>query len=371
MRVPQTNRVHSASAHATTGGTVPARPLVSLLDLEALAEEHLDPAAFAYYAGGAADEVTLRDNAPAWARHRLRPRVLVDVSSVDPATTILGTPVAMPVGVAPTALHGLARDEGEVATARAAARAGVLFCLSSLASRAMEDLAEVDGPRWYQLYAHSDHGITADLVARAAATGFRAIAVTVDLPVFGRRERELRSGFAQPSAEGYGNFARYARDGDVAAVTAGLHTSLLTWADLAWLREVSPLPLVLKGVLTAEDAGLAVEHGVAGVWVSNHGGRQLDRTPASADVLEEVAEAVAGRAEVYVDGGVRRGTDVLAARALGATAAFVGRPVLYALAAGGEEGVAEALGVVRAELENAMALLGTPTVAEVTRSHAV
>jgi 4-hydroxymandelate oxidase len=371
MRVPQTNSVHSTSAQATTGGTVPARPLISLLDLEALAEERLEPAAFAYYAGGAADEVTLRDNPAAWTRHRLRPRVLVDVSTVDPTTTVLGTPVAMPVGVAPTALHGLAREEAELATARAAARAGVLFCLSSLASRPMEDLAEVDGPRWYQLYAHADRGITADLVARAAASGFRAVAVTVDLPVFGRRERELRSGFAQPSAAGYGNFARYARDGDVAAVTAGLHTSLLAWDDLAWLREVSDLPLVVKGVLTGEDARLAVEHEVAGVWVSNHGGRQLDRTPASADVLEEVAQAVAGGAEVYVDGGIRRGTDVLAARALGATAAFVGRPVLYALAAGGEEGVAEALGVLRAELENAMALLGTPTVGGVTRSHVV
>jgi 4-hydroxymandelate oxidase len=371
MRVPQTSSVHSASAQATTEGTVPARPLISLLDLEAVAEARLDPAAFAYYAGGAADEVTLRDNPQAWGRHRLRPRVLVDVSTVDPSTSVLGTSVAMPVGVAPTALHGLAREEAELATAQAAARAGVLFCLSSLASRPMEDLAGVDGPRWYQLYAHSDRGITADLVARAAASGYRAIAVTVDLPVFGRRERELRSGFAQPSAAGYGNFARYARDGDVATVTAGLHTSLLTWDDLAWLREVSELPLVLKGVLTAEDARLAVEHGMAGVWVSNHGGRQLDRTPASADVLEEVATAVDGRAEVYVDGGVRRGSDVLAARALGATAAFVGRPMLFALAAGGEEGVAEALGVLRAELENAMALLGTPAVADVTRAHAV
>jgi 4-hydroxymandelate oxidase len=371
MRVPQTSNVQSASAQATTGGTVPARPLISLLDLEAIAEAQLDPAAFAYYAGGAADEVTLRDNPRAWARHRLRPRVLVDVSSVDPSATVLGTPVAMPVGVAPTALHGLAREEAELATARAAARAGVLFCLSSLASRPMEDLAEVDGPRWYQLYAHSDRGITGDLVARAAASGYGAIVLTVDLPVFGRRERELRSGFAQPSAAGYGNFARYARDGDVAAVTAGLHTSLLTWDDLAWLREVSELPLVLKGVLTAEDARAAVDHGIAAVWVSNHGGRQLDRTQASADVLEEVAIAVDGRAEVYVDGGVRRGSDVLAARALGATAAFVGRPMLFGLAAGGEEGVAEALGVLRAELENAMALLGTPAVADVTRAHVV
>ncbi|MDQ3145574.1 MAG: alpha-hydroxy-acid oxidizing protein [Actinomycetota bacterium] len=344
--------------------------LVNLGDLEGLARERLDPAAFAYYAGGAADEVTLADNEAAWSRHRLRPRVLVDVSRVDPSATILGTPVRMPVGVAPTALHGLGHAEAELATARAAARSGVLFTLSSLASRPLEDLAPVDGPRWYQLYAHSDRAITADIVHRAEAHGFGAIVLTVDLPVFGRREREARSGFSQPSAAGYGNFAPYARDGDVAAVTAGLHTSLLTWADVDWLRGLTTLPLVLKGVLTGEDAAAACEHGFDAVWVSNHGGRQLDRTPASVDVLEEVVGAVAGRAEVYLDGGVRRGTDVLVARALGATAVFAGRPWLYALSVGGEDGVADALALLGDELVNAMALLGTPTMADVTRSHA-
>lgn len=345
--------------------------IVNLTDLEALAEKALEPQAWAYYAGGAADEVTLRDNEAAWGRHRLRPRVLVDVAEIDPSTRVLGSPVTMPVGVAPTALHGLACPDGERATALGAAGAGLLYTMSSLATRPMEDVADVPGPKWFQLYAHADRSITADVVARAVENGFSAIALTVDLPVFGRRERERRSGFAQPSALGYGNFAKYAEAGGVAAVTAHLHTSLLTWEDLSWLREMSPLPLVLKGVLTAEDAALACDHGVDGVWVSNHGGRQLDRVQAPVDVLEECVDAVAGRAEVYVDGGVRRGTDVLVALALGATAVFAGRPWLYALAADGAEGVIAAADVLRAELTTAMALLGTPTVADVTRRHVV
>jgi 4-hydroxymandelate oxidase len=342
--------------------------IVNLSDLEPLAEAALTPRAWAYYAGGAADEVSLRDNEAAWRRHRLRPRVLVDVAETDPSTRILGAPVTMPVGFAPTALHGLATPEAELASALGAADAGILYTMSSLSTRPMEDLVDVPGPRWFQLYAHADRGITADVVARAEAAGFLAVAVTVDLPVFGRRERERRSGFTQPSALGYGNFAPYAQEGNVEAVTAHLHTSLLTWDDLAWLRDLTSLPIVLKGVMTGEDAGLACEHGVAGVWVSNHGGRQLDRVSAPVDVLEECVDAVAGRAEVYVDGGVRRGTDVVVALALGATAVFAGRPWLYALAAGGREGVLLAADVLRAELVNAMALLGTPTVADVTRA---
>jgi 4-hydroxymandelate oxidase len=345
------------------------RRVVSLADLEALAEQTLDVPAFAYYAGGAADEITLGDNVAAWSRYRLRPRVLVDVAGIDTTTTLLGTPVSMPVAVAPCALHGLAHPDAERATARGAERAGLLYCVSSLASLPMEELVEVGGPRWYQLYAHGDRGVTADLVDRAAATGHRALVVTVDLPVFGRRERELRSGFTQPSAAGYGNFVRYARDGDVATVTAGLHASRLTWDDLAWLRDCTDLPLVIKGVMTAEDASLACDHGVDAVWVSNHGGRQLDGVPASIDVLEEAVAAVDGRAEVYLDSGVRRGTDVLCALALGASAVFLGRPFLYALAVGGDDGIVEAADVVRAELETAMALLGTPTVADVGRGH--
>ena len=337
--------------------------IVNLTDLDAAAEAVLDPVAWAYYSGGAGDERTVRENVDAWSRRTLRPRVLVDVSVIDTSTTLLGTPVRLPVGVAPTALHGLCCPDGELATARAAARQGALYAFSTLATRPMEDVADVDGPRWFQLYAHNDRGISADLVARAAAAGFGALVVTVDLPVFGRREREIRAGYQWGVPRDYGNLAKY---GDAAA---DLHAFQLRWADLEWLRGLTDLPIVLKGVLTGEDAALACEHGVDAVWVSNHGGRQLDRVAATVDVLEECVQAVAGRAEVYVDGGMRRGTDVLTALALGARAVFAGRPWLYALATGGEEGVVAAFDVVRAELETAMALLGTPTVDAVTRSH--
>lgn len=343
-------------------------PIVNLHDLDPLAEAALEPKAWAYYSGGAGDEITLRDNAAAWERHRLRPRVLVDVSRVDPSATLLGERVSMPVGIAPTALHGLCTPEAEVATAAAAAEAGLLFVLSSLSSRPMEDVAGSEGPRWFQLYAHRDRDVAADMVRRAADAGFTAIVLTADLPVLGRRDREVRAGYEWGEVPVYGNFSSYAEQGNE-AVHSGLHHFQVTWDDLAWLAELSRLPLVVKGIMTGEDAELACEHGAAAVWVSNHGARQLDRTPATVDVLEECVQAVAGRAEVYVDGGIRRGTDVLVARALGADAVFLGRPWLYALATGGAEGVVSAAAVLRAELETAMALLGTPTMAAVTRAH--
>ncbi len=340
---------------------------VSLRDLEPLAEAVLDPAAFAYIASGAGDEHTLRDNEAAFARRSLRPRVLVDVTAVDPATSVLGTRVPMPVGVAPTAQHGLAHPGAEAETARGAGQVGALFCLSTLSSLALEEVAAaVDGPAWFQLYTHTDPAVTDDVIERAVSAGFGALVLTVDLPVVGQRDREVRGGYVWPTEPGrFGTFARY---GDGAG--AGLHRSQDTWAGLARIRERSaPLPLVVKGVLTGEDAALAVEHGAAAVWVSNHGGRQLDRTPASLDVLEEVVDAVDGRAEVYLDSGVRRGTDVLAALALGARCVFVGRPVLYGLALEGASGVARVLGMLQRELVTAMTLLGTPTVADVTRAH--
>lgn len=345
--------------------------VVNLSDFEEIARQTLDPPAYAYYAGGAADEITLGENISSWAKWRLRPRVLVDVAKITTTTTLLGTPVAMPVGVAPTALHGLAHPDAEVATARGAAQSGLLYTMSSLATLSMEDLVDagLEGPRWFQVYDHRDRSITADMVERAEASGCKAIVLTVDLPVFGRREREIRSGFAQPDASGYGNFARYAESGDIALVTAGLHSSQFTWKEIEWLKGLTSLPLVVKGIHTPEDAAIACEHGVAGVWVSNHGGRQLDRVQTGADVLEEVVAAVAARAEIYVDGGVRRGSDVLVALALGAQAAFIGRPWLFSLCSGGAEGITHAAGIIRAELENAMALLGTPRVEDVKRAH--
>jgi 4-hydroxymandelate oxidase len=344
------------------------RQLVNWHELAERAEAVLEPVAWAYASGGAADEVTLRDNEAAWSRHRLRPRVLVDVAKVDTTTTLLGTPVSMPVGVAPTALHGLHCADGELATSSAAASEGLLFVLSTLSSRTLEDLADVDGPRWFQLYAHKERAIATDVVARAVAAGYTAIVVTADLPVLGKRERELRAEYEWGTAHTYGTFTRYV-EGYGEAVSEGLHEFRLTWDDLAWLRSEAGLPLVVKGISTPADAALAVEHGADAVWVSNHGGRQLDTVAATADVLEACVDAVAGRAEVYVDGGIRRGTDVLAALALGADAVFAGRPWLYALASGGAAGVVEAAGVMRAELEGAMALLGTPTIDAVTRDH--
>ncbi|MDR5683313.1 MAG: alpha-hydroxy acid oxidase [Armatimonadota bacterium] len=327
----------------------------SVCDLEALARDHMDSATWAYYAGGAADEVTLRDNVWAFTRYRLRPRVLVDVSRVDPQTTVLGTPVAMPVGLAPCALQGLAHPEGEVATARAAAEAGVLMCLSTLASRTIEDVAAVrPGPRWFQLYVYRDRTVAEALVRRAETAGYTAIVLTVDLPVPGYRERELR----EPLDLSRCKPANLPAEGDLMD-TVSLHFDRsLSWGDLAWLRSLTRLPIVLKGVLTAEDAQQAVEHGVEAVWVSNHGGRQLDRAVAAIDALAEIVDAVGGRAEVYVDSGIRRGTDVVTALALGARAVFVGRPYLWGLAVAGEAGVARVLQILREELVNAMTLLG-------------
>lgn len=343
--------------------------IVNLGDFEPLAREAMDPSAFDYYFGGAWDELTLRDNIAAFNRYRLRPRVLVDVSKIDMTVELLGTKVSMPIGLAPTALQELADPEGEVATARAATGENVLMCLSTIASRSLEDVAAVGGPRWMQLYVFIDRALSEALVKRAEAAGYGALVVTADLPVPGYRERDVRNKMPVPPDQALGNFADIETEGELLPFIAGLNDPSLTWDDLAWLRGVTSLPLVVKGILTKEDARLAVEHGVEGVVVSNHGGRQLDRVPATIDVLEEVVEAVDGRAEVYVDGGVRRGTDVLVARALGAKAVFIGRPYLWALAAMGEKGVRIALKILKTELAVAMALLGTPTLADITRAH--
>jgi isopentenyl diphosphate isomerase/L-lactate dehydrogenase-like FMN-dependent dehydrogenase len=346
---------------------------INLRDFEPLAREHMDAAAFDYVAGGALDERTLRENESAFARRRLRPRVMVDVSSIDTTTSLLGAPVAMPVGIAPTAQHAFAHADAECATARAAAAAGVLFCASTMSSRSMEEIAAAGGrgPRWFQLYLQTDRSLTEGLVARAVASGYTALALTVDTPVTSRRERDLRNALQLP-VQLYGNFLGLEAKGvDVASFVGTLINPRLAWDDIAWLRSISGLPVVLKGIVTAEDARLAVEHGAAAVWVSNHGGRQLDRTVATLDALEEVVAAVDGRIEVYVDGGVRRGIDVVTALALGARAVFIGRPVMYALAADGDAGVALMVQLLSDELRNAMALLGAPTLADITRAHVV
>jgi isopentenyl diphosphate isomerase/L-lactate dehydrogenase-like FMN-dependent dehydrogenase len=331
--------------------------LVNVFDYERLAQARVAPAAWDYYASGSDDEVTLRANRAAFARLQLRPRVLRGVDHCDLTTTVLGTSVSMPILIAPTALQGMAHPEGECATARAAGMMGTLMGVSDSASRTLEDVAAAaTGPLWYQLYV-TDEVTTAERLQRATAAGYRAILLTVDAPRWGRKERALRSDFDLPPGITYANHASLATKRSILP---------LTWERLAWLRSLTPLPLVLKGILTAEDAELAVQHGVEGIVVSNHGGRQLDGVPAAIEVLPEIVAAVAQRCEVYLDGGIRRGTDVLKALALGARAVLVGRPILWGLAVDGAAGVVGVLTLLRDEFEQAMALVGCADLAEIT-----
>lgn len=346
--------------------------VVRLSDFESPAHERMHPAAWAYVQGGAYDEHVLRHAMGAWDAFRLRPRVLTDVSSIDLSTTILGRPAALPVGIAPAALHGLAHPEGELATARAAEAAGAIHVVSTVASHTIEAIAEAApaGRRWFQLYVQRDRSVTRDLVQRAADAGYEALCVTVDLPVLGYRDEILRMRF-DPGEDAYANLARrgaWSADGRLDDAL-DMRSVGLTWDTLAEIRSWAPLPLVLKGVLTPEDARLGVEHGADAIWVSNHGGRQLDRVAAGIDVLEEVVEAVEGRAEVYLDGGVRRGPDVLVALALGARAVFTARPFLWALACAGEPGVTKAFAIVAEELERGLALMGVASPRDLGVAH--
>ncbi|MGI8800637.1 MAG: alpha-hydroxy acid oxidase [Solirubrobacteraceae bacterium] len=348
---------------------------LSVAEYEQLAERILEPGPFGYFAGGAGDERTLGDNRAAYRRWRLRPRMLVDVGRVSPATTLLGHPVSMPVLVAPTAFLRLAHADGEPGVARAAAAAGTIYCLSTLATAAPREVAEAapEGVRWFQLYCYRDRGLTRSLVDRAAEAGFEGIVLTVDMPFLGRRERDLRTGFAIPAETPVPSFAA-ATGGGRAATLAEMVELLdptLTWSDVEAVAAMSDLPVIVKGILTGEDACLAVEHGAAAVAVSNHGGRQLDGVVASLDALPEVVAAVAGAAPVLLDGGVRRGTDVVTALALGAAAVMIGRPVIWGLAARGEAGVASVLELLREEVGLALALLGCASPEAVGPAHVV
>ena len=347
---------------------------LSVADYERLAEEVLEEGAFGYFAGGAGDEATLRDNVQAYSRWHLRPRMLVDVTHVTPVTTVLGTEVSMPLLVAPTAFQRMAHPDGELAMARAAAAAGTVMCLSTLATSTPAEVAAAApaGLHWFQLYVYKDRGVTRALVEQAADAGFGALVLTLDAPgVLGRRERDLRSGFRIPADVTVPSFAAALGRpaGATPAEIIALIESALTWRDLEELRSLSPLPLVLKGVLTSEDARLACENDADAVVVSNHGGRQLDGVAATLDALPEVVEAVDGRLEVYVDGGIRRGTDVIKALALGARAAMTGRAPLWGLAAAGESGAAAVLELLRDEIALALLLAGCASPAAVTRAH--
>ncbi len=350
---------------------------INLLEVEALARERMPQMAYDYYAGGAEDEVTLRQNRAAFERIALRPRMLVDVSTIDTSATVLGEQMPTPIIVAPTAMHKLGHSEGEIATARGAGAAGTIMAVSTLATCTLEEVAEAArGPLWFQLYVYKDREITRALVQRAKAAGYRALCLTVDAPHSGHRERDARNHFALPPEVQLANFSgpemrMMPGEGSGSALPvyiAKMMDLALTWKDVAWLRSISEMPLLVKGILTAEDARLAVEHGADAIVVSNHGGRQLDTAIATIEALPEVIEAVDGRVEVYLDGGVRRGADVLKALALGARGVLIGRPVLWGLALDGARGVQQVLEMLRHELEEAMLLAGRPTIASLDSS---
>ncbi len=345
---------------------------VCVADYERLAESKLEPGAFGYYAGGAGDELALSGNVEAWCRLRLRPRVLVDVSAVSTETTVLGTLVSMPLLVAPTAIQRLAHPDGEPGMARAAAAAGTIMCLSTLATATAEEVAAAapGAPRWFQLYVFRDRGVTRSFVDQAVAHDYGAIVLTVDAPRLGRRERDLRTGFRVPEEIVVPSMAALGGwEGATPLELLGAIDPSLTWADLEELRSLSSLPLVLKGIMTGEDAAIACEHGVDAIVVSNHGGRQLDAVASTAELLPEIVDAVAGRIEVYVDGGIRRGSDVVKALALGARAVLAGRAPLWGLACNGEAGARSVLELLQAEIELALALCGCTSPEAVTREH--
>jgi isopentenyl diphosphate isomerase/L-lactate dehydrogenase-like FMN-dependent dehydrogenase len=337
---------------------------LNVWDYERLAAERLDPGAHGYYAGGAGDELTLRDNVEAFRRWQLRPRMLIDVDTCTTATTVLGQEVSMPLLVAPVAFQRVAHPDGEVGMARAAKAVGTVMCLSTLATSTPAEVASVGGPRWFQLYVFRDEGITRNLIAQARDEGFTALVLTIDAPVRGNRERDARTAFSIPDDI---SIAAFGRGGLTPKDVFEAVSASLTWHDLERICAESGLPLLVKGVLTEEDARLACEHGASGVVVSNHGGRQLDGVSATIDALEEVVAAVDGRVEVLIDGGIRRGTDVVKALALGARAVLAGRAPLWGLAADGEAGARRVLELLQAEILGALQLIGCTSPADVTR----
>ena len=344
--------------------------VVSLDDYEALARERVSDPIWAYLSGAAADEFTLRENRVAFDRINLLPRIFRDLSEANTRLSLFGREYAHPVFIAPTAFHGMFHPGGELATVLGASAMEACMTVSTQAGTAIEDIArEAAVPPWFQLYIQPDRGFTAELVRRVEAAGCGAIVVTADAPLHGLRNREQRAAFRVPPGIEPMNL-RGMEPVPPADKVFGSHllAKAPTWKDLAWLRSLTDLPLVLKGVLDPDDALGAMQHGVAGIIVSNHGGRTLDTVPASIEVLPSIAMVIQGRIPILLDGGIRRGTDVLKALALGASAVMVGRPILHGLAAAGATGVAHVLKILRTELEIAMALTGRPTLDDVDRA---
>lgn len=349
---------------------------INLFEYETLAAQQLSAMALDYYASGAWDEITLRDNRAAYDRYKLRPRMLIDVSQRDLSTTVLGQTLSIPIAIAPMAFQCLAHPEGEMATAKAAAKLGTAIILSTLATKSLEEVATANSLRWFQLYVHRDRGLTKALVERACEAGYQALCVTVDAPLLGKREKDSRNEFVLPAGMQLANLSNLSNleissqsgESGLFAYFVEQINPATTWRDLEWLQSLSHLPLVVKGILRGDDAIKAVECGAKAIAVSNHGGRQLDGAIASIDALSEVVAAVGEKAEVLVDGGIRRGTDVLKALALGAKAVLLGRPVLWGLAVSGEAGVQHVLELLRDELDVAMALSGCPSLGDIDPS---
>ena len=341
--------------------------LINLFDYEQAAQEKIPESIFDFYAGGAADEITVGENRTVFNSIRLRPRILTNVRRCASDTTIMGHPSAMPIIIAPTAMAKLAHPDGELAIARAAKNAGIIQCLSTFSNASVEEVAAAGDANWFQVYVYKDREITTRLVERAAAAGYKAIVLTVDVPVVGLRESLLRTNFQLPAGLTLKNFDGF-HDTEAAAVLPYIQSQLdasLTWDDLKWLVSSTSLPVLVKGILRGDDAKRAIDCGAAAIVVSNHGGRQLDTAVTGIDALPEVVAAVGAQTEVFVDGGVRRGTDVVKALALGARGVLVGRPVLWGLAVAGQEGVEQILAILKNELENAMALCGCSSAIEI------
>ncbi|ESR39983.1 peroxisomal (S)-2-hydroxy-acid oxidase GLO4 [Citrus sinensis] len=347
---------------------------VNLNEFQELARLALPKMYYDFYAGGAEDEHTLKENVEAFHRITFRPRILVDVSRIDLSTTILDYKISAPIIIAPTALHKLANPEGEVATARAAASCNTIMVLSFTSSCSIEEVAaSCNAVRFYQLYVFKKRDIAATLVQRAERNGFKALVLTADTPRLGRREADIKNKMITPQLKNLEGLLSTKVSSDTGsnleAYAKETMDASLSWKDLEWLRSITKLPILIKGILTREDAIKAVEVGVAGIIVSNHGARQLDYSPATISALEEVVHAVKGRVPILMDGGVRRGTDVFKALALGAQAVLIGRPVVYGLAAKGEYGVRRVIEMLKDEFELTMALTGCPSVKHITRNH--
>lgn len=353
---------------------------INLFELENLASEKLHKTAFDYYSSGAHDEITLRDNREAYNRIKIHYKVLVDVSNRDTSTEVLGQKISFPLIIAPTAFHKMAHDEGECAVAKAAMNADTIMCLSTLSNTTVEDVSKsCNSNFWFQLYVFRDKAVTEKLVKRVEKAGARALVVTVDAPLLGTRERDVKNKFQLPRGLSVINLMPDNKeelpqkgiddkpDSGLSLYFNDMLDHSLNWKDIEWLATITKLPIILKGIVRPDDALRAIEYGAKGIVVSNHGGRQLDTSPATINVLTPIAEAVDNRIEVLVDGGVRRGTDILKAVALGAKAVLVGRPILWGLSYAGSAGVSEVLSLLKKEFDLAMALSGCASVKDIQR----